>query len=133
MKKGLENLYQKISDLTLSEYPDIVEDAQTHHTPSGAPTKLRIYIIDGSYLDIWLSDTGKYSYHWEQRHKNGKLYRHDNAPHPKWSHVKTFPKHYHEGSHDTVQESYIPNDPTQAARAFLTFIREKLETDNPRR
>ena len=127
----MENLYQKISDLTLSEYPDIVEDAQTHHTPSGAPTKLRIYIIDGSYLDIWLSDTGKYSYHWEKRHKNGKLYRHDNAPHPKWSHVKTFPKHYHEGSHDNVQESYMPDDPTQAAIAFLTFIREKLETDNP--
>ena len=38
----MENLYKKISDLSLNEYPDIVEDSQTHSTPSGAPAKLRI-------------------------------------------------------------------------------------------
>jgi hypothetical protein len=123
----VEHTYITLINLSTTEYPDIVEDAQIHHTPSGIPTKIRIYITDGSYLDIWLSSSGKYSYHWEQRHINGRLFRHDNAPHPNWSHVKTFPKHYHEGSHDNVQESNIPDDPTQAARAFLTFIRESLE------
>ena len=122
----MENLYRKISNLSLKEYPDIVEDAQIHHTPSGTPAKLRIHIVDGSYLDIWLSKSGKYSYHWEQRHLKGRMYRHDNAPHPRWRHVKTFPKHYHEGSDDRVQESHVPDDPMQAVRTLLTFIRQKL-------
>lgn len=124
----MENLYKKISDLSLNEYPDIVEDAQTHHTSSGAPAKLRIYIVDGSYLDVWLSGSGKYSYHWERRHITGQIHRHDNAPHPIWSHVKTFPKHYHAGSDDRVLESYVPDDPMQAVRTILTFIREILGT-----
>ena len=125
----MEDLYRNISDLSLTEYPDIVEDAQIHRTSSGASAKLRIHIVDGSYLDVWLSRSGKYSYHWERRHLQGQMYRHDNAPHPKWSHVKTFPKHYHKGSDDQVQESYIPDEPTQAVRTLLTFIRETLRSD----
>jgi len=122
----LESIYQKISDQCKSGYPDIVEEVQILYTSSGTPTKLRAYIVDGSYLDIWLAKSSKYSYHWEQRHINGKLYRHDNAPHPKWSHVKTYPKHYHNMSNGTVEESNIPDDPIQAVSAFLTFIRESL-------
>jgi len=124
----LENLYKNISDLSMNEYPDIVEDTQTHHTPSGAPAKLRIHIVNGSYLDVWLSASGKYSYHWEQRHITGQIHRHDNAPHPKWSHLKTFPKHYHAGSDDQVQESHLPDDPMQAAKTLLNLIRETLGT-----
>ncbi len=122
----MEDLYKSISDTILDEYPDIVEDAQTHRTSSGAPTKLRVYIVDGSYLDVWLSASGKYSYHWERTHVTGEIHRHDNAPHPKHSHVKTYPKHYHAGSDDHVKESHIPDDSTQAARAILSFIRETL-------
>jgi hypothetical protein len=122
----LENLYREISNLSLDEYPDVVEDIHIHHTPSGTPAKLRVYIVDGSYLDIWLSGSGKCSYHWEHRHTTGQIHRHDNAPHPSWSHVKTFPKHYHEGSDNRVQESYLPDDPMQAVRIILTFIRERL-------
>ena len=127
MKPHLELIYKKLINQSLTEYPDIVEDAQIHHTPSGTPTKIRIYITDGSYLDIWLSSSGKYSYHWEQRHINGKLYRHDNAPHPKWSHIKTYPKHYHSGIQDNVHESHISHEPAQALKEFLTFIRESLK------
>ena len=129
----MENLYKNISDLSLNEYPDIVEDAQTHHTPSGAPAKLRIHIVDGSHLDIWLSGSGKYSYHWERRHITGEIHRHDNAPHQRWRHLETFPKHFHTGSDDKVQESHLPDDPTQAVKVILGFIRETLGTrrENP--
>ena len=124
----MEHTYNTLIHQCTTEYPDIVEDANIQYTPSGAPTKTRIYITDGSYLDIWLSPSGKYSYHWEQRHINNKLYRHDNAPHPKWSHIKTYPKHYHNGSQENVQESFIPDDPKLALRAFLTQIREQITT-----
>jgi len=79
-------------------------------------------------LDVWLSGSGKYSYHWEHRHITGQIHRHDNAPHPTWSHLKTFPKHHHARSDDKVQESHLPDDPMQAARALLSFIRETLGT-----
>jgi hypothetical protein len=125
----LENTYETIQRLSLNEYPDIVEDAQILYATSGTPLKLRVYIIDGSYMDIYLSESGKYSYHWEQRHINGQLYRHDNAPHPKWRRVETYPKHYHEGSEDHVVESNIPDDPAEAADTVLGFIRMSLKPE----
>ena len=123
----MEETYETIAQQTQSEYPDIVLDAQIHCTQSGTPTKLRIYITDGSYLDIWLSHTGKYAYHWERRHINGKHYRHDNAPHMKWSQIKTYPKHYHYENDENVIESTIPEDPLKATRKMLNFIRETIK------
>jgi hypothetical protein len=105
----LEGFYRKISYTRLNEYPDIVADAQINHASSGAHAKIKIHIVDESYLGVWLSRSGKYSYNWERRHLQGQMHRHNNAPHPKWRHVQTFPKHYHKGSDDRVWESYIPD------------------------
>jgi len=94
--------------------------------PSDESGKLRLAVIDGSLIDIWLSVTGRYSYHWERRVTKGDLYRHDNAPHARWRHLATFPKHFHEGTNDTAVESRISDDPETAIREFLTFVRHKL-------
>jgi hypothetical protein len=74
---------------------------------------------------VWLSpDSTRYSYHWEQRAKRGLIYRQDNAPdHPN---VSTFPKHFHNGSENAVEESFIPDDPAIVLRQFLAFVRAKL-------
>jgi len=85
-----------------------------------------LVIIDDSYVDIWLSISGRYSYHWERRAIAGDLYRHDNAPHRKWRYLSTFPKHFHNGADDIVIESYLSDDPKEAIRTFLNFIRTKL-------
>jgi hypothetical protein len=121
----MERLYKKISELCRSEYPDIVNDAEIHYKSSGTPVKLRVHIIDGSFLDIWLSNTGKYSYHWERRHINGRIYRHDNAPHKKRALVNTFPKHFHQGTEEKVVESSIPDDPIKAVRYVMDYVRKK--------
>lgn len=91
-------------------------------TPSGELWKLRIFFYDQTFLDIYLSASGKYSYHWDCRLKKNKIYRHDNAPHEQWKHVFTFPKHFHDGSNVQVTESFIPDLPTEALRYFLKFI-----------
>jgi len=84
-------------------------------------------VVDGSLVDVYLSASGKYSYHWERRlTAAGDLYRHDNAPHGKWRVVSTFPKHFHDGSEDNVGESHISDSPEQALREFLSFVRTKL-------
>lgn len=87
--------------------------------------KLRIYFADTSYLDSWYSENrpGIYAYHWERKHVDGSIHRHNNIPHKKWERVSTFPKHYHAGDETNVIESDLPEDPIEALRAFLTFCR----------
>src|SRR3990170_2743131 len=126
-RSSLEDLFSRIIELVLTEFSDIAADAQLRFTSSGAVERLRIFLKDESYVDIWLSASGKYSFHWEHRHVRGLIHRHDNAPHSKWRKIKTFPKHFHDGSEDHVTESDIPDDPLSATTYFLNFAREFLE------
>lgn len=105
---------------------DVVVDVQILRLASGEPLKLRLEIVDGSIADIYISETGKYSYHWERRLVDGTIYRHDNAPHRNWRNVKTFPKHFHYGAEEVVEESYISDAPMLALEQFLEFARERL-------
>jgi hypothetical protein len=103
--------------------------AEILHLPTGDPLKLRLDIVDGSLLDVFVSASGRYSYHWERRLvQSNDFYRHDNAPHPDWRRVATFPKHFHDGSTGKVVESHISDMPQQAIRQFLTFARDKLSS-----
>lgn len=120
-------LYKNLQEQALGEFSDIVEDAEIINSESGRPKKLRIYLIEETFIDIWFSSvTGSYSYHWERKDIDGSLYRHDNAPHHRWSYVKSFPRHFHSGSEENVIDSTLPEDPQEALRTFLIFCREKL-------
>lgn len=100
---SISQTYAKLKAIALAEFRDIVDDAQVMTLPTGDPLKLRLDVVDGSLIDVFLSASGKYSYHWERRlTAAGDLYRHDNAPHGKWRAVATFPKHFHNGSEDNV-------------------------------
>jgi hypothetical protein len=119
--------YEALKTIALNEFADVVVNAQIVTLPTGDPLKLRLDIADSSLLDVFISDSGRYSYHWERRlTAGGDLYRHDNAPHDRWRHVTTFPKHFHDGSESNVAESLISDDPEKAVREFLTFVRRKL-------
>ncbi len=127
--QSLEELLQEIVEVVLKEFLDIVDDARIQFTPSGTVEKLRVFLKDESFVDVWFSPTGKYSYHWEHRHLSGLVYRHDNAPHARRKQIETFPKHFHDGSEDNVTESYISDYPKEAVRMFLDFIRSKLKAN----
>jgi hypothetical protein len=123
----ISTIYEALKTIALDEFGDVVISAQIMSLPTGDPLKLRLDIVDGSLLDVFISVSGRYSYHWERR-LIGKddLYRHDNAPHNRWRHVATFPKHFHDGSENNVVESSISDDHEKAGREFLTFVRRKL-------
>jgi hypothetical protein len=123
----LEEQFNKIVEVVLTEFSDIVADAQLRFTHSGAIEKLRIFLKDESFIDVWLSKSGKYSFHWEHRHVRGLIHRHDNAPHNMWKKVKTFPKHFHDGSEENVKDSTIPDDAVSAVDYFLGFVRDFLK------
>ncbi len=102
--------YKRQLKLAKEQFGHVVEDADVIPTPSGLPHKLRLEIIDGSVVDVFLSPRGRYSYHWERRH------------------IGTFPKHFHNGSEADKdgEESYISEDPEEALREFLRFVEEIL-------
>jgi hypothetical protein len=119
-------VYELQAKRAREQFSDVVSEAQILFLASSAPLKLRLEIVDGSIVDIYLSVTGKYSYHWERRLVDGSIYRHDNAPHSNWKSVRTFPKHFHHGSEEAVEESAISDDPMLALDQFLEFVRIKL-------
>lgn len=119
-------IYRQIKSIVDDEFGDIVTNSEIIFAFSGIARKLRINVIDGTFIDIWYSVEDEYSFHWEQRGVRDAVYRHDNAPHRKWSAIKTFPKHCHNGNEKDVTESFLSDEPEKAVREFLKIVREKL-------
>ena len=116
--------YQALMRLALDEFKDIITHTIFIGGTPASPNKLRLTLTDGSFLDVWLSADGDYSYHWEQRRQRGRLYRWDNAPH--YPHVGTFPAHLHDGDENTIVESHLSPAPADALRQVLDFVRRRL-------
>jgi hypothetical protein len=109
--------------IAVTEYADIVVGVFL-----SGPNELRIFLKDGSFVDVWssLKLTGRYSYHWERQALDGAVYRHDNAPHSRWQLVRNFPAHFHDGSEDRVIESDLSPIPADALRQSLAFVRNRM-------
>ncbi|MEZ4731913.1 MAG: DUF6516 family protein [Caldilineaceae bacterium] len=122
--------YEALYHIALTEFGDIVVKAEIQRLPTGDPRKVRLHLIDSSFIDIFVSVTGRYAYHWDRTMTDrADLYRHDNAPHKAWQYVPTYPKHFHDGSEDNVTSSHISNQPTEAVREFCAFVRQKLSNE----
>lgn len=121
-----ERIYEQIHQVATDEFAEIVISSFTLRNAIGRVLKHRLICIDSSYRDIYYGETGKFSLHWERLHIDGQMYRHDNAPHNRWRSINTFPKHFHNGTQDNVQDSELPDEPIEAIRVFLEFIRQKL-------
>lgn len=119
-------LYKQLNDIANNEYDDIIENTEIIYSHAGRARKLRLELIDSTYVDIFYSVENNYSLHWEQKNVRNAIYRHDNAPHKKWSNIKTFPKHCHDGDQSNVIESNLPDNPDAALRVFLAFVRKKI-------
>jgi hypothetical protein len=123
--RGIALIYDDLRDIAQTEFSDVVQRIETIGRRAALPLKLRLHLRDETFVDVWLNPTATdYSYHWEHRAKRGLIHRHDNAPdHP---HLSTHPKHFHNGSEDNVEPSSIPDNPAEALRTFLQFVRAKL-------
>ena len=118
---------EKLKDIAEIEFEDIVELIIVTDI-----NQLRIFLKEGSFIDIWFSLKlkNRYSFHWERKMVDGTIYRHDNAPHKSWKNLKTFPKHFHSGSEDNVTESTISEKPEEGLREFLEFVRQKIKVNS---
>lgn len=114
-----------LQEIAEVEFRDIVVDAIVHDL-----NEMRIILKEGSFVDVWFSLklVDRYSYHWERRAVDGKIYRHDNAPHRRWDFLRTFPRHFHDGHESNVKESDAGESPEKDLREFLSFIRRQIKS-----
>jgi hypothetical protein len=58
----LSIIFHHLSSIAITEFPNIVIKTEILYAPAGTPRKLRIHLIDTSFIDVWLSLSGDYSY-----------------------------------------------------------------------
>ncbi len=116
------SLYRSLGVIAVREYSDIVLDVEVRED------RLRIHLVDGSFLDVWFSrrKPGKYAFHWERRHVNGTIYRWDNAEHKSMRSLPTYPHHMHEGSRENVKPFMPEATPDNTFRKIMEYVRRKL-------
>ena len=117
-------VYRTLAALVESEFRDIVTQTRMIGGTVNSPNKLRLLVNDGSFVDIWLSMAGDYSYHWDRRKQTGEMYRWDNAPHH--SNVSTFPAHFHDGDESPIAANNLSPLLEKALREVLAFVRRHL-------
>lgn len=122
--------YERLQQIAREEFSELVVQAEIQRLPTGDPRKLRLTLIDSSFIDVFVSVTGRYSYHWDRTNNlPGMIYRHDNAPHKAWRVIATYPKHFHNGSEENVTESHIDSQPSAALREFCLFVLQTFRTE----
>jgi hypothetical protein len=116
--------YQVLEQIAKTEFSNIVKNTTLIGGKSAQPNQLRVLLIDGSFLDVWLSEENDYSFHWEQRAVRGLIHRWDNAPdHPE---IESFPHHFHDGKENNIISSQMDTDMKDAFKRVLGFVRAKL-------
>lgn len=61
----ISDLYKRLSRIAVEEFSEIIEDVEIIFSHSGRARKLRIKLIDGTFIDAWRTLEGDYSFHWE--------------------------------------------------------------------
>lgn len=91
--------------------------------------KMRILLIDTSYVNVWASHklNQRFGFHWERQHLDGSIYRYDSFPDTHWSAVSTFPFHFHNGDQDTVIAAPFAPTLEQGSRDFMAFVRRTID------
>lgn len=109
---------KKLISLIEEEFLDLLQ-----REPILLETKIRLYLKDGSFIEIRYPLDQDYSFHWQ---RVDQIFRINTAPdHPD---IKTFPRHIHEGM--VVKEDYITDFDLSAEenlRRFLLFVRKDLD------
>ena len=110
----------KLIKIAEEEFSDIILDIVKKDY------KVRIFLIDKSFIDVNISIKIKdrFSFHWECR--NGEIYRYDNFPDKKARKLKSFPYHFHNGEQDNIEENIFREDPEEGFRDFFLFVKNKL-------
>ncbi len=106
------------------EFADMVIQAESMGSTA------RLFLVDGSHVDVWATRKleGRFGFHWERRHVDGRIYRYDNFPDANWLSVSTFPFHFHDGEQGNVVAAPFATTLEEGFRGFLGFVRRLLNS-----
>ena len=113
--------YLAFLKIASDEFSEIVVDAELH------ADRVRLILIDGSWIDVRYPVKDKFSFHWQ---RGDEIYRIDTAPHHKG--IRTFPRHIHFGSEDNVIEDSVLEEnasPEENFKRFMEWVRGFLRRD----
>ena len=127
---SISEVYEHQLAIAQREFKDIIAGGSIWRLSNVEALKLRLQLIDDSCLEANVSSTERYSYHWERRLiGHADFYRFDNGPHVAWKNIASFPAHFHNGSNEQVEASYVSREPSEAIRQVLTFIRNRIREE----
>ena len=109
-----------IAQCAEEQFSDILREAPIIYSD-----KVRLILVDGSYMDIRYPVDSKYSFHWQ---REDEIIRIDTAPHHRQ--ISTYPRHMHSGKEDNVVEdsvTRIDNTIDENVKCVLGFVRRILE------
>ena len=91
-------------------------------------SKLRILLTDTSFVDVWVSQklSGRFGFHWERRHLDGRIYRYDNFPDTDWGAIPTFPLLFDDGDQGIVISAPFAPNLEQGFREFMVFVQQRM-------
>ena len=114
---------QEIERMILVELKNIIRSSKITRN------KLRFTFADQSFLEIFKSNNiiNRWAFHWERKHVDGMIYRHDNVPHKSWKKIESFPWHYHFKFEENVIKSDFSNDIIQNVQKLIIIIKERFE------
>ena len=120
MEKEVDELYEEVKRIAENEFADVIELVESRKD------RVRLHLVDGSFLDVWFSRTikGKYSFHWQ---RGEQVLRRDNAAHERWRHLETFPHHLHVG--DSVYPFEPGKDLIDTFRKVMAYVRSQLSRE----
>jgi len=113
--------YSSFLKIVYDEFSDIIIDVELH------ADRIRLILLDNSWIDIRYPVENKFSFHWQ---RGEKIYRIDTAPHHR--NIRTFPRHIHFGSENNVIEDSVTEGskpPEENFRKFLLWVREISKED----
>ncbi len=58
--------YEALRRIAQEEFGELVVVAEIQRLSTGDPRKLRLTLVDNSFIDIFISLKGRYSYHWDR-------------------------------------------------------------------
>ena len=59
------SLYKNLKKLANKEYDDIIDNSEIIYSYTGRARKLRLKLVDSTFVDIFYSEENNYSLHWE--------------------------------------------------------------------
>ena len=109
---------RSLAELARSEFPSLLKEG-----PVLLPDRLRLLLVDGSFLDVRYPALNKYSFQWQAKNRFVRINTAEHHPN-----LPTFPRHIHLDERTVAADTLtkLENSPEENLRSVLSWVRSEL-------